>query len=73
MYAIRSYYVIQYSRRFTQPIAQTAQIANVMQSAVAAAERVFEVLDEEEQIPDPIDTLKLNDTKGAVTFRNNFV
>ena len=61
---------IQYSRRFTQPIAQTAQIANVMQSAVAAAERVFEVLDEEEQIPDPIDSLKLNDAKGAVTFEH---
>ncbi|MBN2879752.1 MAG: ABC transporter ATP-binding protein [Clostridia bacterium] len=61
---------IQYSRRFTQPIAQTAQIANVMQSAVAAAERVFEVLDEEEQIADPVNSLKLTDAKGAVTFEH---
>ena len=59
---------IQYSRRFTQPIAQTAQIANVMQSAVAAAERVFEILDEEEQIADPAESLKLDNPKGAVTF-----
>ena len=61
---------IQYSRRFTQPIAQTAQIANVMQSAVAAAERVFEVLDEEEQVPDPVDALKLENAKGAVAFEH---
>lgn len=59
---------IQYSRRFTQPIAQTAQIANVMQSAVAAAERVFEVLDEEEQVPDPVESKKLSSSKGAVKF-----
>ena len=61
---------IQYSRRFTQPIAQTAQIANVMQSAVAAAERVFEILDEQEQIADPVNAKVLKDTKGAVTFEH---
>lgn len=61
---------IQYSQRFTQPIAQTAQIANVMQSAVAAAERVFEVLDEEEQVPDPLESKQLNAHKGAVTFEH---
>lgn len=44
---------IQYSRMFTQPITQTASIANVLQSAVASAERVFELLDEEEEEPDP--------------------
>ncbi len=44
---------IQYSRQFTMPIVQTASIANVMQSAVASAERVFELLDEAEEIPDP--------------------
>ena len=44
---------IQYSRQFTMPIVQTASIANVLQSAVASAERVFEQLDEEEEIPDP--------------------
>ena len=39
---------IQYSRQFTQPIVQAASIANVLQSAVASAERVFELLDEAE-------------------------
>jgi ATP-binding cassette subfamily B protein len=43
---------INYSRQFTQPIVQTANIANVLQSTVAAAERVFELLDESEEIPD---------------------
>ncbi|GGN93704.1 ABC transporter ATP-binding protein [Saccharibacillus kuerlensis] len=43
---------IQYARQFSQPIAQTANIANIIQSAIASAERVFEVLDEEEQVPD---------------------
>ena len=44
---------IQYSRQFTFPIVQAASIANVLQSAVASAERVFEVLDEPEEIADP--------------------
>ncbi len=44
---------IQYSRQFTMPIIQTASIANVLQSAVASAERVFELLDEAEEVPDP--------------------
>jgi ATP-binding cassette subfamily B protein len=44
---------IQYSRQFTMPIVQTASIANVIQSAVASAERVFELLDEAEEAPDP--------------------
>ena len=43
---------IQYSRQFTLPIAQIASIINVLQSAVASAERVFELLDEAEEIPD---------------------
>lgn len=41
---------INYSRQFTQPIVQTANIANILQSTVAAAERVFELLDEKEEI-----------------------
>src|SRR5437762_2544457 len=44
---------IQYSRQFTFPIIQTASIANVLQSAVASAERVFELRDEPEEIADP--------------------
>jgi ATP-binding cassette, subfamily B, multidrug efflux pump len=43
---------VQYSRQFTMPITQTASIANVIQSAVASAERVFELLDEQEELPD---------------------
>ena len=44
---------IQYVRSFTMPITQTANIANVLQSTAAAAERVFEFLDEEEEMPEP--------------------
>src|SRR6185503_8911776 len=43
---------IQYSRQFTQPLTQVASMANLLQSGVASAERVFEVLDAQEQIPD---------------------
>ena len=43
---------IQYSSQFTQPIVQTANIANIIQSTVASAERVFELLDEIEELPD---------------------
>ena len=44
---------IQYSRQFTQPLTQVASMANLMQSGVASAERVFEVLDAPEQVEDP--------------------
>ena len=44
---------IQYSRQFTQPVTQVASMANLMQSGVASAERVFELLDTERQVPDP--------------------
>ena len=43
---------IQYAKQFTQPIIQTANIANILQSTMAASERVFELLDEEEESPD---------------------
>jgi ATP-binding cassette subfamily B protein len=43
---------IQYSRQFTQPLSQLGSMANLLQSGVASAERVFELLDEEEQTPD---------------------
>jgi ATP-binding cassette, subfamily B, multidrug efflux pump len=59
---------IQYSRQFTFPIVQTASIANVMQSAVASAERVFELLDEAEEIPDPVAPHVLEATEGQVVF-----
>lgn len=47
---------IQYSRQFTQPLTQVASMANVVQSGVASAERVFELLDAAEQSPDPVGT-----------------
>ena len=43
---------IQYSRQFTQPLTQVASMANLLQSGVASAERVFELLDAEEQVPE---------------------
>ncbi|KGK86490.1 ABC transporter [Desulfosporosinus sp. HMP52] len=59
---------IQYSRSFTMPIAQTANIANVIQSTVACAERVFEILDEEEEIPDKSNAQIIEFSKGQVNF-----
>jgi ATP-binding cassette subfamily B protein len=59
---------IQYSRQFTFPIIQTASIANVLQSAVASAERIFELLDETEEIPDPVHPRVLGRAVGAVAF-----
>jgi ATP-binding cassette subfamily B multidrug efflux pump len=61
---------IQYSRQFSQPINQTANIINVLQSTMAAAERVFEVLDEPEEIPDAPGALVLDKPRGAVRFEN---
>jgi ATP-binding cassette subfamily B protein len=61
---------IQYVRSFTQPIAQTANIANVLQSTAAAAERVFDFLDADEEVVDPADAVKLTQVKGNVTFKN---
>jgi ATP-binding cassette subfamily B multidrug efflux pump len=60
---------IQYVRLFTQPITQTANIANVMQSTIAAAERVFEFLDEEEITPDATDSVKPARVSGDVSFK----
>ncbi|MHB1128018.1 MAG: ABC transporter ATP-binding protein [Bacillota bacterium] len=59
---------IQYSRQFTMPIIQAANIANVFQSTIASAERVFELLDEPEQIPDVDDARIIKMPKGAVKF-----
>jgi len=61
---------IQYMRQFTQPIVQTANIANIIQGTIASAERVFEVLDEEEQIPDPVDNVRIE--KGNITGKVDF-
>ena len=59
---------IQYTRMFTQPLTQLASMANLLQSGVASAERVFEVLDEEEQVPEKASSL--NPTCGRVAFEH---
>jgi len=63
---------IQYMRSFTQPITQLANISNILQQTIAAAERVFDFLDEEEESPDPENpvVLDLSEVKGHVEFRN---
>ncbi len=50
---------IQYSRQFTQPITQVASMMNLLQSGVASAERVFELLDEDEQSPEPAEPARV--------------
>jgi ATP-binding cassette subfamily B protein len=61
---------IQYMRQFTQPILQTANIANVIQGTIASAERVFEILDEPEQIPDKEHPVELGEIRGDVRFEH---
>lgn len=58
---------IQYSRQFTQPLTQVASMANLLQSGVASAERVFEVLDAEEQVPDRVEPPRV---PGRVEFEH---
>lgn len=60
---------ITYTRQFTQPIMQTANIANIIQSTVAAAERVFELLDEEEEEKE-VTTSNLTRANGEVVFEH---
>jgi ATP-binding cassette, subfamily B, multidrug efflux pump len=59
---------IQYSSSFSQPITMLANIANVIQSAIASAERVFDLLDEEEQVKEVKSPAVINNAKGAVKF-----
>jgi ATP-binding cassette, subfamily B, multidrug efflux pump len=59
---------IQYARQFTMPILQTASIVNVLQSAVASAERVFELMDEAEEVPDPVAARVIGRATGRVAF-----
>jgi ATP-binding cassette subfamily B protein len=61
---------IQYARQFTMPIAQTANIANVLQSTLASAERVFELLDEPEETADAAQAAFLTDARGEVRFED---
>jgi len=59
---------IQYSRQFTQPLTQMASMANVLQSGIASAERVFELLDAPEQVPDPDPPVEIGQPHGRVEF-----
>jgi ATP-binding cassette subfamily B protein len=59
---------IQYSRQFTQPLTQAASMANVLQSGVASAERIFELLDAPEQFPDPAVPAAPAERRGRVEF-----
>ncbi len=59
---------IQYTRQFSQPLTQVASMANLLQSGVASAERVFALLDAEEQEPDPIDAVRPAEVRGGVEF-----
>lgn len=61
---------IQYLRTLSMPIMHTATIANVIQSTMAAAERVFELLDETEEVPDALDAPRLPAPRGQVGFRD---
>ncbi len=61
---------IQYARQFTQPITQLSSISNVIQSALASSERVFEILDEPEEAPDPVPADDVPAPRGAVAFRD---
>lgn len=61
---------IQYMRQFNQPIEQTANIANILQSTAAAAERVFEFLDEPEEAKENKNLVKIKKVKGEIEFNN---
>jgi ATP-binding cassette subfamily B protein len=59
---------IQYARQFTMPIAQLANFANVIQSTIASAERIFELLDEQEEVPEAEPATTIEHPSGAVAF-----
>jgi len=61
---------IQYSRQFSQPVTQIASMVNMLQSGVASAERVFELMDAEEQLPDESRTELPRPLRGRVTFED---
>jgi len=61
---------IQYSRQFTQPLAQLGSLVNLLQSGVASAERVFELLDADEQTPDSADAASPPATAGRLAFEH---
>ena len=60
----------QYVRQFTQPISQIANISNILQQTAASAERVFEFLDEAEEVPEAENPVKLEKVEGHVEFND---
>lgn len=61
---------IQYVRQFTQPIAQIANISNILQQTAASSERVFEFLDEAEEVPETSSPVSVNSVNGSVEFKD---
>src|SRR5699024_7059631 len=59
---------VQYSRQFSQPITQIASLMNMVQSGAASAERVFDLLDAEEESGDPVAPAHLGEVAGRVAF-----
>ncbi|NDL60863.1 ABC transporter ATP-binding protein [Phytoactinopolyspora mesophila] len=61
---------IQYTQQFTQPLTQLAAMANLLQSGVASAERVFELLDEQEQDAEAAEPARIAEPRGRIAFEN---
>ena len=61
---------IQYARQFTMPITQLASITNIIQSTIASAERIFELLDEQEEIPEEANAKVITHPQGEVQFEH---
>src|SRR5439155_19958284 len=61
---------LQYTRQYTQPLTQLASMANLLQSGIASAERVFELLDAPEQEPDPAQPARPGEVRGRVAFED---
>ncbi len=61
---------IQYNRQFVQPIGQVAQISGMLQAMVAAAERIFNFLEEEEEVVTAKENIDTDNLKGNVEFKN---
>ncbi len=61
---------VQYVSRFNRPITEIASSVSTIQSLLAASERIFEFLDEPEEMPDPIDAKNIANIKGSVEFHN---
>ncbi len=61
---------VQYSRQFSMPLTQVASMANLVQSGVASAERIFELLDADEQQADPVPGVRPKELRGRVALEN---